>query len=224
MPSYEKPTVCILTKPPVAGEVKTRLVPCFGEAVARDLACSFLVDTVDGCRRLTWARTVVATTFPIADEVGQAAGVLDIWDQGGGDLGSRIERVLKRALKSSAVVMLVGADSPGLPNARLEAALDCLKTHDSVLGPAEDGGFYLLGLKRCPDGLLADLPWSRENTCEKTASRLKEKGLSTAFIEPWFDVDRAEDAFRLYELLKSGEISAPATYKALERILRDRHR
>lgn len=218
MSSLFETTVCILTKSPVAGEVKTRLVPTFGENSSRDLACSFLFDTVESCKRLGWARIVVATTLPVAEEVKIAAEGLEIWDQGGGDLGARIERVLKRALSTSKFAMLIGADSPGMPLARFVAARSLLSTNDAVLGPAEDGGFYLIGLSRLCDGLFCDLPWSREDTCEKTASRLRDIGLNPAFLDSWFDVDRAEDVFRLFDLLKSGEVRAPKTLETLKRI------
>ena len=136
---------------------------------------------------------------------------MEVWPQGEGDLGARLERILRRALKESAHAVAIGTDSPGLPLALLEEARSALEAHDAVVGPADDGGFYLLGLNRCPEGLLAGLPWSAENTRARTLSRLEERGLTVQLLAPWFDVDVAADLERLRSLLAEGAIRAPAT-------------
>jgi len=84
------------------------------------------------------------------------------------------------------------------------------------VGPCEDGGFYLLGLRRCPPGLLRELPWSAPHTFMQTLSRLRERGLTTTVIAPWFDVDRPADLACLRALIARGELHAPATARALE--------
>jgi hypothetical protein len=80
-----------------------------------------------------------------------------------------------------------------------------------VLGPCEDGGFYLIGLRSCPAGLLADLPWSAPSTFQRTIDRLRSAGLSIAVLPPWFDIDTPDDLRRLERLLELGELSAPTT-------------
>ena len=80
-----------------------------------------------------------------------------------------------------------------------------------MIGPTDDGGFYLLGLRRCPAGLLADLPWSASNTYAETSARLCKHGLTVVELGRWFDVDRADDLSRLHALLDTGAIIAPAT-------------
>jgi len=98
-----------------------------------------------------------------------------------------------------------------LPRRFLEAARAALETADAVIGPADDGGFYLLGVRDCPEGLLAGLPWSSAETFACTAERLRSRGLRLELLEPWFDVDRAEDLDRLRDALRSGEVEAPRT-------------
>nr|MBA2542057.1 TIGR04283 family arsenosugar biosynthesis glycosyltransferase [Deltaproteobacteria bacterium] len=134
-----------------------------------------------------------------------------VWPQGDGDLGARLERVLARALTDAAIAIAVGTDSPGLRAQVFDEARAALMTADAVIGPTDDGGFYLLGLRRCPPGLLADLPWSASNTYAETSARLRERGLSVVELGRWFDVDRADDLSRLHALLDTGAIIAPAT-------------
>jgi rSAM/selenodomain-associated transferase 1 len=200
--------ICIFAKPPRAGQVKTRLAAAIGDDRAAALARAFLDDTVDAVRSLPWATAVLATT-----ELFEAR--LPLLLQGEGDLGARIERVMRAALSSAGIAIAIGADAPALPRRLLEAARAALDHSDAALGPAEDGGFYLLALRRCPEGLLAGLPWSADDTCAKTLVRLQERGFRVALLEPWFDVDRPADLDRLRAAIAAGEIVAPRTAAAL---------
>lgn len=207
-------TLCIFAKAPRAGAVKTRLAATIGADAAARLADAFFWDTLELAEQLAPARVVVALS---GDEMllPTLRDRVDIWPQGEGDLGARLERNLRRALTESLRVLAVGTDSPGLPVALLVQALAALDTHDAVLGPADDGGFYLLGTRKCPDGLLSGLPWSSANTREKTLARLEERELTVKLLAPWFDVDREQDLERLRTLLGTGEIHAPATCRVL---------
>jgi uncharacterized protein len=208
-------TLCVFAKPPRAGQVKTRLAEAVGMLQAAALARAFLEDTWGAASALPWARAVLATTGPDAVERLRSRGA-PVWQQGGGDLGERLERVLRRALRETALALAIGMDTPGLPPALLSEARIALRRADAVLGPCEDGGFYLLGLRRCPPGLLRDLPWSTADTFQRTAARLRERGLETAVISPWFDVDRPADLECLRALVARGELHAPRTARALE--------
>ena len=112
-----------------------------------------------------------------------------MWLQGEGDLGERIERIITRGLLHAPAAMAIGADSPGFSDAHIEAAIECLRTTDAVLGPSVDGGFYLLALRRCPRGLFALLPWSAAETRTALKARLQEHAFSVAELDPLFDVD-----------------------------------
>jgi hypothetical protein len=133
----------------------------------------------------------------------------------GRHLGDRLERVLRRALHDTPAALVIGTDTPGLPPILFSQARSALQGADAVLGPCEDGGFYLLGVRRCPTGLLRDLPWGAPETFLLTLSRFRERGLRTAVIAPWFDVDRPADLARLRALIAGGELHAPATARAL---------
>ncbi len=203
--------ICIFAKPPVPSAVKTRLAD--GERAAR-LARAFLIDTCAAVRTVPWARPILATTGPLDAAL---AARLDVptWLQGDGDLGARIERVLRRALELGPAAIAIGADTPGLPPDLLAAARAALVDADAAIGPTDDGGFYVLALRRCPEGLLAELPWSRDDTFAATLARLRERGLVTKVLEPWFDIDRPSDLPRLQALLSARVLVAPETECAL---------
>ena len=202
--------ICVFAKPARPGLVKTRLAAELGLQRAADLARAFFSDTWAAVRAQPNARSVLAATEHPGDSLALEADAA-IWLQGDGDLGQRIERILQRGLGLAPVAFAVGADSPGLPPRLWAAARQQATAFDAVLGPAHDGGFYLLGLRRCPRGLLADLPWSHPETCERTLARLQSAGFRVALLEPWFDVDEPADLLRLHAMLTSGEVDAPCT-------------
>ncbi len=205
--------LCVFAKPPRAGEAKTRLAPALGAEGAAALARAFLSDTWELVTRLPWARPVLASTGPWPE--GLLPSPVEVWQQGEGDLGARMERVLRRGLEVCPTAMALGADSPGLPAAHLEAARAALSGADAVFGPSEDGGFYLLALRRLPAGAFADLPWSQPETLERTEARLRSLGLTVARVAPFFDVDVPEDLARLEAELGAGRLHAPSTAAAL---------
>jgi hypothetical protein len=210
----ERGCVCVFAKPPRPGEAKTRLTPELGDAGAAALARAFFVDTWETVSRLSWAEAVLATT-DVADSEWSFLDRARVWPQGDGSLGHRLARVLQRALHEFPFAIAVGADSPGLPAAFLESACAALRETDAVLGPSDDGGFYLIGLRRCPADLLANLPWSAPDTFACTRRRLDSRGFDTKVLPPWFDVDRPDDLRRLERRIEEGALRAPETARAL---------
>lgn len=208
--------IVVFARAPEPGKVKTRLGGAVGPQGAAVLARAFLRDTWSALCTVGWARPVVATTASLGEDF---AGV-EVWDQGGGDLGDRIERMFRRALAQAPTALAIGADTPGLPRALLDEARRALATADAVLGPCDDGGFYLIGLGRCPPGLLAGLSWSRSDTCQRVRERLESRGMTVAVLPRWFDVDRPGDLDRLERLIHLGRIDAPATAAALRTLNR----
>jgi hypothetical protein len=162
--------------------------------------------TVDLCPGV---RPILATTLPGNFPV--CVSSHDIWLQGDGDLGERIERIFNHGLLQAPAVIAIGADSPALTATHLQSALDALQTNDVVVGPSPDGGFYLLGLRRGQAGLLYSLPWSSSQTLQILKRRIAERLLSIAELEPLFDVDTPSDLLTLQEHLLSHPSLAPAT-------------
>jgi uncharacterized protein len=201
--------VCIFAKPPIAAEVKTRLVPVLGAIGAAELARAMLVDVWRCVELCPGVRPILATTahgdFPVR------AAPEDVWLQGEGDLGHRIERILRRGLLEAPAAVAVGADAPALRAAHLRAAIHALQTTDFAVGPCTDGGFYLLAASKCEPGLLASLPWSSPDTLEALKRRMDEHRLSVTELSALFDVDRPSDLYALREHLLHDPSSAPAT-------------
>ncbi|MDP9149342.1 MAG: TIGR04282 family arsenosugar biosynthesis glycosyltransferase [Myxococcota bacterium] len=203
-------TICIFAKEPVPGRVKTRLAATVGAAAAARLAAAFLNDTLSLVRTFD-VRAVVAWSGALE----RAPRGVEVWPQGKGDLGARIERMFFRALSRSPWTIALGADSPGLPAEYLRAAIEVLRTSDAVVGPALDGGYYLVGVSRCEPGLLADIAWSVASTRAQTVERLVAHGYRVATVGGWFDVDDASDLARLTRLLREGVVCAEETAREL---------
>ncbi len=201
--------VCVFAKPPIAGEVKTRLARAVGSESAARLAAAMLLDVWRTVKLCAGVRPILATTrlgdFPVC------VSPENVWLQGEGDLGQRIERILTRALLDSKAAIAVGSDSPTLTAIHLEAALDTLRVADAVIGPSLDGGFYLLGLRRCRPGLFDSLPWSTAQTCQALRTKLEQEKFAIAELEPLFDIDTPGDLLFLDERLAVDPSLAPAT-------------
>ena len=206
--------VCIFVKPPEPGSVKTRLIPELGPERAAELAEAFLEDTVAMVRALPWAECIIAATAMFERSYFKPE---EVWLQSEGDLGERLEKVLRLALKRRKIVIAIGADSPGLPAAYMESARQALATADAVLGPSDDGGFYLIGLKDCPGGVLAGIQWSHNTTLASTMAKLEQFGMKTVVVQPWFDVDSHEELERLRRQLANDPLAAPRTAELLRR-------
>lgn len=204
-----------MAKAPAPGRAKTRLARTLGSELAARLAAAFLRDTWELARLADGVEPVIALA---GEPTGLPPGISSaaVLPQGGGDLGARMERQLRAGCELAGRCVLIGADSPGLPPALLDRAVEALDEHDAVLGPSEDGGFWTIGLRRCPPGRLLDgLPWSAPETFARTLERLRSRGLTVALAPTWFDVDEERDLARLALLLERGGLLAPATRAAL---------
>lgn len=213
-PEHSHAHVCVFAKPARPGVAKTRLAGSVGAERAAALAGAFFQDTWTAMRALPGVHPIAAVS-EMDDAFETLCSPEHIWLQGDGDLGQRIERVMQRALRSLPLAIAIGADTPGLPLRLIAEARDALRDFDAVLGPTEDGGFYLLGLRSCPSTLLHGLPWSQPHTFDETQQRLSERGLRCAVLSPWFDIDRPQDLAKLAALLDAGQLLAPHTKRLL---------
>ena len=207
--------VCVFAKVPRPGYVKTRLASAVGADLAAAFAEAFLEDTV-GALTAVGASTIVA--FDADAPAHWRRPTLPVWQQGEGDLGYRLERVLARALAEHPWAIALGADSPGLPPEFLTMAADALDRPDGpdcVLGPCRDGGFYLLGVRSVAPGTLSKVRWSSPFALADTERALAGHGRTLLRLPEWFDVDEAEDLTRLCDLIERGEVTAPATSRVL---------
>jgi len=178
----------IMAKAPRLGRVKTRLAAGIGAVAASAFYRLILARTV---RRLArdrrWSTWLcVAPDRAVAERVWSPANVAII-GQGAGDLGARMQRVFDRL--SPGPVVIVGADIPGIRPAHIADAFHKLGRDDAVFGPAPDGGYWLIGLRRRPvvPQPFAGVRWSTEHALADALANLKDRRIG--FIEPLDDVD-----------------------------------
>lgn len=183
--------VVLFAKWPRPDRAKRRLGRDIGVAAAACLARSFLVDTLALLERSGADRVVIAYAPPAARQ--HFAGLArdaTLVPQPRAAFGRRLERALEAGLAAGRRVLVVGADSPTLPPAFLRAGFARLSRADAVLGPAEDGGYYLIGAGApLPSTLFRRVPWSTPAVARATLARAAAAGLRVALLPRWYDVD-----------------------------------
>jgi uncharacterized protein len=137
--------------------------------------------------------------------------------QTGSDLGGRMKGFfVRRFAEGYERVLLLGTDSPDLPLAHVETAFDSLSTHDVVLGPTEDGGYYLVGARRRVPPIFGPLPWGKPDLWQATIDQLRISALAYATLEPWYDVDQEADYRRLVSrIAESKDVELAKLYELL---------
>jgi rSAM/selenodomain-associated transferase 1 len=203
------PVLGLFAKWPSPGAAKTRLIPgdpVMGARVAR----AFLLDTLDRLAGID-ARRVLAFTPPQAggEFEAVAAGRFELEPQGDGDLGQRLAAFFRRRFaEGSDAVVAVGADSPTLPPEYVLQAYGALATAHFVVGPAADGGYYLIGCGRRLPPVFDGIDWGTSLVLGQTVARLSAVDGNLEVLPPWYDVDTPGDwamlAGHLAALRRSG--------------------
>lgn len=214
----------IFCKAPIAGEVKTRLIPQLGEQGAARLHERLAGDTIALCQS---ARLAPVEIWCMPDTGhGFFADAADdstlLYQQQGANLGERLSSAAASALgemgeKSAEAVVIIGTDCPALDADYLHLALEKLENHDAVLGPAEDGGYCLIGFRRANEKssretlvqessvqessvwrkAFQNIPWGTDTVCADTCRVFNRENLHWALLPLLWDVDRPEDVVRL---------------------------
>jgi len=188
----------LFTRYPQAGKAKTRLIPALGPQGAAELQKRMTEQAVGQIKKFLATQEVAAQ---ICYEGGNELLLRD-WlavdlpclPQGAGSLGERLELAFRTAFAEGVGrVVIVGSDCPGLNPAIFARAFAALARHDLVLGPATDGGYYLIGLAAPQPYLFREIPWGGSEVFETTRSRADLLQLSTHCLEQLADVDRPED-------------------------------
>jgi uncharacterized protein len=195
----------LMAKAPLAGEVKTRLVPPLLPAEAAALSICFLRDMTANVKSVT--ATEPASGLVVYTPAGAEfafAGVLpdgfDLLAQRGNSLGERLYNATDDLLCAGhRGVLLINSDSPTLPRSILTQAIELLSRDGDrvVLGAAEDGGYYLIGLKQAHRNLFNEIAWSTPDVFTRTKQRAAEIDLPVELLPPWYDVDDAATLERL---------------------------
>jgi rSAM/selenodomain-associated transferase 1 len=189
--------ILVFVRAPEPGRVKTRLAAEIGDAAALRVYRRLAEHAVEEARALASDAVVRIHYTPAAggDAVAAWLGAGPIYlPQEDADLGTRMRLAFAAAFAAGhRRVVIIGSDLPDLTTDVLWEAFRLLESHAVVLGPAADGGYYLLGMREMVPGVFDDVPWSTERVLDATLARLRAAGCEPAMLETLRDVDRAAD-------------------------------
>jgi rSAM/selenodomain-associated transferase 1 len=192
MTKKAKRALIIFVRNPEKGKVKTRLAKTLGEDQALAIYKALLAKTrtvaegVDALRLLFYSvRVRTNDDWP--------GSTFEKHQQQGNDLGERMAHAFEVALQRAEAAIIVGSDIAQINTSVIEQAFTTLSSHDYVIGPALDGGYYLLGMKRPSPELFRDMEWSTDQVAKITRERILENGGTVGFAPTLSDIDYAED-------------------------------
>ncbi|WP_447979210.1 TIGR04282 family arsenosugar biosynthesis glycosyltransferase [Candidatus Nitrospira bockiana] len=207
LPTRSSAALIIFAKAPVPGQVKTRLCPPLTPDESASLHGTFVLDVLERSAAAAgrglpkgasprFSRIVAcapASTHVFFKVLQERHGV-HLIDQVGPDLGARMHRAFVEAFdRGHRPVVVVGTDVPTLPETRYTEAFAALSDHDLVLGPALDGGYYLIGLTRPVPELFRDVAWSTSEVCRRTEEKARALGFRIALLPGMRDIDTIQD-------------------------------
>lgn len=218
-------TFGVFCKHPRPGHVKTRLAEHIGHQTAASLSAAFLDDLTLQFRSAGERRIL---GFWPAESAGYFRKFVRIgfslWPQPEGDLGTRQAAFFRETLQSDGDrAVLIGSDSPTIPREYVQLAFDRLEDFDCVIGPATDGGYYLVGLRHPAPGLFENITWSDSSVLDQMVRRIVAAELSFALLPPWYDIDNVDDlrmlAGHIRAMTRSGQTHpCPLTAAVLDNL------
>jgi hypothetical protein len=189
----------VFARLPIPGSVKTRLIPTLGEAGATAVYRRLLRDTLESCAHVSDVRRELWLDQAAADaELNETAARLglSLHLQCGPDLGARMQQAFVDVFDRARSAVLIGSDCPEYDRDYIETAFQALQRHDAVLGPAADGGYVLIGLKRVETSLFENIPWGTARVLETTRKRLRRLRWTWLELDSRQDVDEPQDLLR----------------------------
>jgi rSAM/selenodomain-associated transferase 1 len=201
--SQTQEQLIVFTRYPEPGTTKTRLAKSLGERGAAELQRKLTEHALSQVMPLRQIRQVEPVVYFAGGSVTQMQDWLGTGlrfrEQGCGDMGQRMQLACEAAFKQGTKrLVIVGTDCPGLRAYHINQALDALFCKDLVLGPATDGGYYLIGMKSENKNIFARIPWGTETVLADTIRAGEKLGLSIEILETLSDVDRPEDLRHFY--------------------------
>lgn len=210
----------VMVKKPVTGGAKTRLIPYFSAEMAAELYGCFIRDVTELTRALPSVTLFMAYWPPSAETYfRRLAPGFGLILQQGATLGERLDNAMTRCLEmGSSQVVALASDSPNLPPAYLSQAFAGLDENgvDLVLGPCDDGGYYLIGWKRRIPSLVRDVKMSTPYVLSDTLAMAASEELKVWLLPSWYDVDTPDDLARLAADLSRNRSGAEHTRHFLE--------
>jgi hypothetical protein len=203
----------IMAKAPRPGEVKTRLASSLSPEAVTDFYCCLLDDTLTLARSLHDVEVAIMCPESDVNELAELAGSgVNVVAQKGEGLAAGLTSVFVYfAGKHQRRIIAFNSDSPHLPRSVLDAAFETMGTHDVVVGPTQDGGYYLVGTKASRPTLFAGDGMGTSSALDRLLSRAQSLGLSVGFADHFYDIDIADDLTRLADELRVAPERAPRT-------------
>ena len=208
----------IMAKAPRPGVVKTRLTPSLSPEVVTAFYCCLLDDTLALARSLEGVEVAIMCPDSDVNELARFAGkdVTVVAQEGEGLAAGLISAFAHFAEGHQRRIIAFNSDSPHLPSSVLEDAFTVLAEHDLVVGPTDDGGYYLVGAKDSHPALFARDGMGTSTALERLLSRARSLELSVGFSDTFYDIDVADDLTRLAEELRLAPAKAPRTARWLK--------
>jgi rSAM/selenodomain-associated transferase 1 len=206
-------TLVVMAKAPRPGMVKTRLAQRLPVEAVTELYCCLLDDTMALARSLDTVEAVIMCPASDVEELMRLArGAVTVVAQKGEGLAAGLTSVFARfAAPPQQRVIAFNSDSPHLPASVLGSAFEALTDHDVVVGPTNDGGYYLVGAKAAHPTLFYGDGMGTESALEALLARVRQLQLSVAFTNPFYDIDEEPDLTRLAAELRLAPARAPRT-------------
>jgi Uncharacterized protein conserved in bacteria len=192
--------------------VKTRLTESLPASAAAELYRCLLEDTLALAKSLTSVKVAVMCPEPDRDELGRlVSNTVEVVSQKGPGLAAGLASVFRHFAAGHERVIAFNSDSPHLAPSVLQNAFEILVTHDLVVGPTHDGGYYLVGAKGDHPALFESDPMGTTTALDRLLTRAKALELRTGFTEPFYDIDLASDLILLARELQLAPAKAPRT-------------
>lgn len=188
-----KNVLLIFVKNPEPGKVKTRLAGTIGDKNAYKIYLKLLEHTMREASQTGVDKQVWYSSFTDEDDFFDNIQ-FSKYKQEGANLGKRMKHAFKQAFESGyKQVVIIGSDCPGITKEIIEDAFAKLRTHDLIIGPSKDGGYYLLGMRKLYSGLFSDVSWSTHLVLEQTLNKAKALELAIFELPVLNDIDTEED-------------------------------
>jgi uncharacterized protein len=212
----------VFAKTPKPGKVKTRLLVAVPAEVAASLHEACIADTLRLVRKMRGCDVFVfaaggTSYFRRLAKKPEGGLLAHVLPQRGADLGARMENAFRKCFALGyREVVVIGTDTPWMGVERLRCAFAELRTNDVVIGPAEDGGYYLLGMRKMVMEIFRGIPWSTERVLNLTLKEIAGLKLRKRLLRRDFDLDRPEDLKRAAGMLKRRPRVAPELAAAIQ--------
>ncbi|MCW8911520.1 MAG: TIGR04282 family arsenosugar biosynthesis glycosyltransferase [Gammaproteobacteria bacterium] len=198
---YPNTKIIVFAKTPVTGKVKTRLIPELGAQGAKQLHCRMIEHTLDVLTENTLAPIELHCTPDISDDYICQLGKhynIPLKCQQGDDLGERMSNALDQSLHNSSHAILIGTDCPSISSAYIQKAIEILQNdNDVVIGPAEDGGYVLIGIKSNQPDIFTHIDWGTHQVLQQTRDQIHRQGLNLRELDILWDIDTPDDLIYL---------------------------